>query len=819
MNSRARRVPVLLGRGVLFAVVALVLALCGCRREAERTVAALVVRHGSDQLGPVGSICSVPLMVEVLGPVRRGILGGQMGRRPVAGVRVVFTAAAPELGPEILDEREQVTDEGGAASVRVRLGPSFGDQYVIVRLPDNPGFSARARFVAGVSVLGNHQETVAGSCLPAPMSVVVTDTDGAPLSDVPVHFRLSSRPGRGGTVSPSLVKTDAAGSACADLKTASGCTGRYEVTAEIDDPARGLRTRGFVLEGLAIDRFSLIFGVLGGLGIFIFGMKLMSEGLQAIAGPRLKTVLQFFARNAFVGVLAGAGITALIQSSSACTVMVVGFVNAGLLTLQQSLGIIFGAAIGTTVTGQMVSLKLDTLALPAIAVGVTMALAARRSMTRNLAQTLIGFGLLFLGMTMMSDQLKELSHFPSFVRFFSMFDCEPRATGGLMPWTAVLGALAIGTVLTMVVQSSSATIGLTIALATSGLLNFYTAVPLILGDNIGTTITALLASIGTNRPARRAAVAHTVFKMIGAVYMVALLYVRVDGIPVFLAVVDAITSGEVFAEAPENIGRHVAAAHTLFNVINVLVFLPFTGWLTWLCERLIPAPGGENGHIQLLEPHLLNTPSIALLQVRYAVGEMCCESWETTRLAFDSLTSPSRSTDDEVRRREERIDQMQRDTIDYLVKLTQRQLTERESEAVPKLMHCVNDAERVGDHAINVLELSQQIRNEGTRLSRPATGALEELLALVEAQAAELSAACRGASVDPPVKAIRLEGEIHQLVENGEQKHERRLRRGKCSVDAGIAFVELLSNVQRIGEHYGNIAQRIADVVEHDLSD
>jgi Na/Pi-cotransporter len=467
----------------------------------------------------------------------------------------------------------------------------------------------------------------------------------------------------------------------------------------------------------------------------------------------------------------------------------------------------------------MVSLKLDTLALPAIAVGVTVALAARRSITRNLAHTLIGFGLLFLGMTMMSSQLKELSHFPSFVRFFSMFDCEPRVAGGFMPWTAVLGALAIGTVMTMVVQSSSATIGLTIALATSGLLNFYTAIPLILGDNIGTTITALLASIGTNRQARQAAVAHTVFKMIGATYMIALLYVRVDGVPVFLAAVDAITSGEVFAAVPENIGRHVAAAHTLFNVVNVLVFLPFTGWLAWLCERLMPAPSGENGHIQMLEPHLLNTPSIALLQVRHAVGEMCRESWETTQLAFESLTSSNHGIDDDVRRREERIDQMQRETIDYLVKLTQRQLTERESEAVPRLMHCVNDAERVGDHAINVLELSAQIREERTRLSRPATTALDELLALVEAQAAEICATCRQASAAPPVKAIRLEGEIRRLAESGEQKHERRLRRGKCSVDAGIAFVELLSNIQRIGEHYGNIAQRIADVVELEPSD
>src|SRR5574344_1878016 len=254
--------------------------------------------------------------------------------------------------------------------------------------------------------------------------------------------------------------------------------------------------------------------VFGGLAIFVYGMGLMSDGLKESAGEKLKAVLGYMTRNRVFAILAGMLVTGLIQSSSATSVMTVGFVNAGLLSLQQAIGVIFGANIGTTVTGQIVSLQLDDLALPALTAGVIGLMIARRTVARGIWRTVLGFGLLFFGMTMMADSLKTLSSNPTFLSFFSRFDCTPGADGYL-PLLPLLGALAVGLICTMIVQSSSATIGITIALAETGVIPIWTAIPIVLGDNIGTTITAVLAAIGGNANARRTSLAHSLFTILG----------------------------------------------------------------------------------------------------------------------------------------------------------------------------------------------------------------------------------------------------------------------------------------------------------------
>ena len=254
--------------------------------------------------------------------------------------------------------------------------------------------------------------------------------------------------------------------------------------------------------------------IIGGLAIFVYGMSLMSDGLQQVAGTRLKSVLSFMTKNRFLSILTGAVITAIIQSSSATTVMTVGFVNAGLLNLVQAIGVIFGANIGTTITGQIVSLKLDNLAMPAIIIAVTGLLIVKRATVRGVFKTLLGFGFLFFGMTLMGSELKELAKNPDFVKCFAFFDCTP-AMGQAMSISHILGAVAVGTACTVLVQSSSATICITIALAQSGIISVWTAIPIVFGDNIGTTVTALLASIGTNANARRSALAHALFNLFG----------------------------------------------------------------------------------------------------------------------------------------------------------------------------------------------------------------------------------------------------------------------------------------------------------------
>ena len=245
------------------------------------------------------------------------------------------------------------------------------------------------------------------------------------------------------------------------------------------------------------EGFKMVATVLGGLALFVYGMGLMSDGLKATAGEKMKAVLGYMTRNRLFAILAGAGVTALVQSSSATSVMTVGFVNAGLLSLEQAIGVIFGANVGTTITGQIVSLKLSDIALPAVTLGVIGLAVARRTTTRGAWRTVLGFGLLFFGMNLMGHELKALAKLPGFVGFFSRFDCTP-TTSGFLPLGGVLGAIAVGTLCTMLVQSSSATIGITIALAEAGVINPWTAVPIVLGDNIGTTVTAALAAIGTN---------------------------------------------------------------------------------------------------------------------------------------------------------------------------------------------------------------------------------------------------------------------------------------------------------------------------------
>ena len=359
--------------------------------------------------------------------------------------------------------------------------------------------------------------------------------------------------------------------------------------------------------------------VLGGLALFIYGMGLMSEGLTQVAGARMKAVLGYVTKNRLAAIAAGACITALIQSSSATTVMTVGFVNAGLLSLTQAIGVVFGANIGTTVTGQLVSLKVTDLALPAVVLGVFGLMVARRAMTRGAWRTVLGFGLLFFGMNMMSRELKGLAKLPEFISFFSHFDCSPSA-GGYLPFGAVLGAIAVGTLCTVAVQSSSATIGITIALANAGVINLWTAVPIVLGDNIGTTVTALLASIGTNVNARRAALAHALFNILGTLLLVmTFVLVFAEGgvrAPAFFHLVNACAEGNAFLG--ENPGRHVAMAHTLFNVANVVVLSFFIPLLARLCTRLLR--DGTGLKVTSLEPRLLANPEVALMAAWRTLG-------------------------------------------------------------------------------------------------------------------------------------------------------------------------------------------------------
>lgn len=545
--------------------------------------------------------------------------------------------------------------------------------------------------------------------------------------------------------------------------------------------------------------------VLGGLALFIYGMGLMSEGLTQVAGARMKAILGYVTKNRVAAIAAGAGITALIQSSSATTVMTVGFVNAGLLSLTQAIGVVFGANIGTTVTGQLVSLKVTDLALPAVVLGVAGLMIARRSMMRGAWRTVLGFGLLFFGMNMMSHELKALAKLPEFISFFSHFDCAPSA-GGYLSFGAVLGAIAVGTLCTVAVQSSSATIGITIALANAGVINLWTAVPIVLGDNIGTTVTALLASIGTNVNARRAALAHALFNIIGTLLLVmTFVLVFVEGgvkAPAFFHLVNVCAEGNAFLG--ENPGRHVAMAHTLFNVTNVVVLAFFIPLLARLCSRIIR--DNSNQKVKALEPLLLSNPALALLAARRTLGEMARRASTVASVALNTCLGRAHVAEESLYDAEREIDGLQANLRDYLVAISQRTLSERQAQTLPEMLHCVNDAERISDIALKIFRKASRVQREG--LSDEILRLTNDLMSEMRSMATGIVQALRSGAVlsfDPDASEKR----IVEMARDLTRKFAHRLKDAPGDTPHDMAFLTVMSAVKDVARHLENIAERI----------
>ena len=789
--------------------IALIFFASGCDRTPKGLEPEKIIPVTSETvLGQSGQKIKQACRVELMSKKIPGLLGGTGNAHAMAGVALQAVPVDPLCGLQVTPS-EVVTDQGGNADFDVQLGKQFGDQYLDIFCKDAPAVKQRIRFVAGVTVANDKQETHSGQTLPKPIQVRLTHPDGSPLIDESVFFTLSKQPGKEGKLSKSSVKTDTTGVAEVVLKTDPEATGTYEIRTEVADPEKGLFTRPIFIRAGALNLVAILIAVLGGMAIFIFGMTLMSDGLQQVAGSKMKKALAYITRNRVTAILAGTFITSIIQSSSATTVMTVGFVNAGLLSLKQAIGVVFGANIGTTVTGQMVSFNLDNLAFPAIIIGVLMLLVCRRVVLQGIARTILGFGLLFFGMTLMSDELKNISNFPSLVAFFQMFDCTPTTVGGNMPLKAVLGSIGIGTLVTCVVQSSSATIGLTIALANSGLLNFWTAFPIVLGDNIGTTITAILASLSANRTAKQTALAHSLFNILGTLVMVVLFYVPYRGTPCFLHFVDYVTAGEVFRG--ENLGRHVAMAHTLFNVTNVIVLTSFISSLAWLCQHIIPSKSIPV--VTRLEPHLLNTPSLALVCAINALADMTEKSWMLASDVLRTCKKGSSLSRERVKNVEDEVDRMQAEIVEYLVKLTRKELTEEQAKIIPVLMHCVNDAERISDIAYLVAR-SEAFQSKALAFSSDAVAELEVVLEKADAIASMTLESIRSSHPIGAAKMIELiKRDLKTVSQSASQAHVDRIQKGVCQPEFGMAHVEIIAAVENIVRHLENIAQRTDEIV------
>src|SRR6056297_3061526 len=445
-------------------------------------------------------------------------------------------------------------------------------------------------------------------------------------------------------------------------------------------------------------------GVIGGLSLFIFGMNYMGIALQKTAGSKLKQILAALTNKRIMGVFVGAVVTMIVQSSSATTVMTVGFVNAGLMNLNQAIGVIMGANIGTTVTAQLVAFKLTDAAPLIIAAGMTIYLVSKKKKKKDLAEIFIGFGILFLGMALMKEAIEPLEESQVFIDILSNFN---------NPLVGILAGFGI----TALLQSSSATTGLLLAVAGSGLITVEMAFPIVFGQNIGTCVTAMISSIGANKTARRAAVMHLLFNLIGTA--------------IFLIVLRKPVENLVFLITPSGIERQIANAHTLFNIINVVIMYPFANLIVKASKKIIK---GEDipklGQLKYIDNRLIATPSIALTQASKEVlsmGKLVEKQFVT---AEDALINNDEALAMEVFEMEKRINDLNRSILEFLVKVNKASLTNSEKDVVSTIMNVINDIERVGDHADNIGELAIYSVENDIIFSDKAKGELKEMFSL-----------------------------------------------------------------------------------------
>ena len=551
----------------------------------------------------------------------------------------------------------------------------------------------------------------------------------------------------------------------------------------------------------------MIFGAAGGLGLFLFGMLQMSDGLKKAAGKKLKNILESMTKKRIVGCLVGAGVTALIQSSSAATVMIVGFVNAGLLTLKQAISVIIGTNIGTTATAWLVSIsgfeafKITTYALPAISVGFGLHIFGRIRTTKNIGQIILGFGILFIGISFMKNAFGGLENSPGTQALFIKAANNP-----------VLAILA-GMIVTMLIQSSSAAVASVQLLAMSGAFGndwevvLKVSIPFTLGSNIGTTITAQLAALRTNLNARRAAWAHTVFNVFGT-----LIWFWFIGWVCKL--VNIIAPWEL---GPTTIAASIAAVHTILKVLNAGLFLPMTGVLEKLVVKLVPErPDDLVVRPATLERHLLATPELAMNQVRHEIVRMAQIAKSAVTQAIEGLVENNRRKLEMARTTEDVTDRLQYEITSYVASISTKEISDEMSAEVPVLLHTINALERVGDHAVNIVEIAERKIDQKLSFSESALAEIARLKDQAELMCDNIIAALENSNIEQAKAAQEKENNLNRMQVDFRRSHVQRMTDGVCSPEAGLIFIDLVDNVEKIGDHLTNIAQAVIGGLQWD---
>lgn len=540
---------------------------------------------------------------------------------------------------------------------------------------------------------------------------------------------------------------------------------------------------------------SMLMQLAGGLGLFLFGMKLMGDGLEMVAGSKLRGMIERLTKNKYMGALVGLVVTAVIQSSSATTVMVVGFVNAGLMNLAQAVGVIMGANIGTTVTGVMIAINLTAIAPIAVLIGVVMISFIKRNSVKHIGQIIAGFGILFMGMKMMSTAMEPLSESEVFTSLMTSFS------------NPLLGVL-VGLVFTAIIQSSSASVGVLQALGAAGAITLPSAIYVIYGQNIGTCVTALISSVGTSKTARRTAVVHLMFNVFGAV-----LFIVISMLFPFAELVQRIAPGSVMAQ--------ISIVHVIFNIVCTAIMLPLSSLLVKVACKVIPGsdPVKSSNSLAYLDARILSTPPVAVAQLFKEVDRMGQLAKETLGMAMDALITQDNTKVDQIYENENTINFLNRGIAEYLVKINGLDLEDYDRQALGSMYHVISDMERIGDHSENLCELAQTLKKSKQKFSPWAVEQATEMRNRVEAMLEEALQMFASRETQPQMAADinRREEIIDDATQELKDLHIERLNQGKCSVVAGTVFMDMLTNLERIADHCTNIAYSMTNQKNHEL--
>ena len=543
--------------------------------------------------------------------------------------------------------------------------------------------------------------------------------------------------------------------------------------------------------------FGTILTMAGGLGLFLFGMELMSDSIEKVAGARLRRILEIFTTNRFMGMIVGIIFTGIIQSSSACTVMVVSFVNSGLMNLYQAAGVILGANIGTTITSQLVSFNLSKIAPLILLVGVVVMMFTKKEKVRKVAEVVVGFGILFVGLSTMSQAMANMKN-------------EPQVVNLLMSLKNPFLATLMGFALTAIIQSSSVTVSIVLLLANQDLLPLPITLYIILGCNIGACATAMLASMTGKKDAKRAALIHLLFNIIGTVIIYIALFVAGDQIV------------ELIKSISADNGRFVANAHTLIKIAQVIMLFPFTGWLVKMTYLIVPGEDQKVGYresyqLKYIGDKVVFNPATAVVEVIKELERMASLAEENLNRAMNALITLDEEDIEEVYEVEKNINFLNHAITDYLVKINQTTLPIEDLNSLGALFHVVNDIERIGDHAENVADAARQRKEEGVSISKKAQKELGDMLEMVNKiirYAVEMFAKSDESHMQ---EIVTLEDQVDEKERELQKKHVERLTKGECSPEAGMIFSDIVSGLERVADHATNIA--FAITTEEDAED